>query len=126
VKLNPVPAREVPILIGGHGEANLRRAARLGDGWISAGSTTDRLAGMLARLSALRGEYGRANLPFEIHATTEDSFSPDGVRRLEEMGVTHTGGGFGRFNPYGIEADPESLQEKIDNLRRYSDQVIGP
>jgi probable F420-dependent oxidoreductase len=126
VKLNPVPAREVPILIGGHGEANLRRAARLADGWISAGSTTDRLAEMLARLSALRVEYGRSNLPFEIHATTEDSFSPDGVRRLEEMGVTHTGGGFGRFNPYGIEADPESLQEKIDNLRRYSDQVIGP
>jgi probable F420-dependent oxidoreductase len=125
VKLNPVPAREVPILIGGHGEANLRRAARLGDGWISAGSTTDRLAGMLARLSALRAEYGRSNRPFEIHATTEDSFTPDGIRRLEEMGVTHTGGGFGRFDPYGIEADPESLQEKIDNLRRYSELVIG-
>jgi hypothetical protein len=40
--------------------------------------------------------------------------------------VTHTGGGFGRFNPYGIESDPESLQEKIDNLRRYSDQVMHP
>ncbi len=126
VKLNPVPDREVPILIGGHGEANLRRAARVGDGWISAGSTTERLAEMLARLSALRAEYGREALPFEIHATTEDSFTPDGVRRLEDMGVTHTGGGFGRFNPYGIEGDPESLQEKIDNLRRYSDQVMKP
>jgi probable F420-dependent oxidoreductase len=126
VKLNPVPDREVPILIGGHGDANLRRAARLGDGWISAGSTTERLRETLARLSALRAEYGRENLPFEIHATTEDSFTPDGVRRLEEMGVTHTSGGFGRFNPYGIEADPESLQEKIDNLRRYSDEVMKP
>jgi len=124
VKLNPVPDREVPILIGGHAEANLRRAARLGDGWISAGSTTEQLVGMLDRLSVLRAEQGREHLPFEIHATTEDSFTAEGIRRLEDLGVTHTGGGFGRFNPYGIEQDPESLQEKIDNMRRYSDQVM--
>jgi probable F420-dependent oxidoreductase len=125
VKLNPVPAEPVPILIGGHSDANLRRAARLGDGWISAGSTTEQLASMLTRLSALRVEHGRDHLPFEVHATTEDSFSPAGVRRLEEMGVTHTAGGFGRFNPYGREADPESLREKIDNLRRYADDVMS-
>jgi probable F420-dependent oxidoreductase len=124
VKLNPVPTTPVPVLIGGHGDANLRRAARLGDGWISAGSTTAQLAAMLTRVSALRVDYGRDQLPFEIHATTEDSFSSAGVRRLEEMGVTHTAGGFGRFNPYGLETDPESLQEKIDNLRRYADDVM--
>jgi hypothetical protein len=80
---------------------------------------------MLDRISALRVEYGRDQLPFEIHATTEDSFSPEGLRRLEEMGVTHTGGGFGRFNPYGLETDPESLQEKVDNLRRHADAAMG-
>ena len=124
VKVNPVPTEPVPVLIGGHGEANLRRAARIGDGWITAGSTTEQLAGMLAQLSKLRVEYGRDHLPFEIHATTEDSFTPEGVARLEEMGVTHTAGGVGRFNPYGLEADPESLGEKVDNLRRYAEQVI--
>jgi probable F420-dependent oxidoreductase len=125
VKLNPVPDRPVPILIGGHSPANLRRAARLGDGWMSAGSTTADLTVRLARLAELRREYGRADVPFEIHATTEDSFTPDGVRRLEDLGVTHTSGGFGRFDPYGQDPDPESLAEKVENLERYADQVIG-
>ena len=63
--------------------------------------------------------------PFDIYATTIDSFSADGIKRLEDLGVTHTSGGFGRFNPYGAEADTETLQEKIDNLRRYADDVIA-
>jgi probable F420-dependent oxidoreductase len=124
IKMNPTPSAPVPILIGGHGEANIRRAARVADGWISAGSTTADLADRLQRLRAFRIEYGRQDLPFEVHATTEDSFSRAGVERLEEMGVTHTSGVAGRFNPYGLEQDPETLGEKIDNLRRYADQVI--
>jgi len=39
--------------------------------------------------------------------------------------MTHTGGGFGRFNPYGLEADPETLQEKLDNLARFGETVIN-
>jgi alkanesulfonate monooxygenase SsuD/methylene tetrahydromethanopterin reductase-like flavin-dependent oxidoreductase (luciferase family) len=124
LKLNPVPSRPVPVLIGGHADANLRRAARIGDGWISAGCSTEQLAAWLERLHALRVEYVREHLPFEVHATTEDSFSATGTQRLEMLGVTHTSGGFGRFNPYGLEADPETLQEKLDNLRRYADEVL--
>ena len=124
IRLNPVPTEPVPILIGGHGETGLRRAARLGDGWISAGSSTEELMARLALIDEYRRDYGREDVPFEVHATTEDSFTPDGIARLEELGVTHTNGGFGRFNPYGSEPDPESLQEKIDNLRRFADAFI--
>jgi probable F420-dependent oxidoreductase len=125
IKLNPVPDQPVPVLIGGHSDTNIARAARLADGWMSAGSTTADLVPRLERLATLRKEFGRQDVPFEIHATTEDSFSPEGIRRLEDLGVTHTGGGFGRFNPYGLETDPEPLDEKIDNLRRFADQMIG-
>jgi len=125
VKMNPVPSRPIKILIGGHGPANIKRAARVADGWISAGSSTAELAERLDLLQRFRKEYGTDQKPFEIHATTEDSFTPQGVRHLEELGVTHTAGGFGRFNPYGLETDPESLQEKIDNLRRHADSVIN-
>src|SRR5215470_5411211 len=38
VKICPVPERPLPILIGGHAEAAPRRAARIGDGWMHAGS----------------------------------------------------------------------------------------
>ncbi len=124
VKLNP--GAHLPILIGGHNERSLERAARLGDGWLPAGMSRDELAHSIARISQLRKEYGRDHLPFAIHAIGIDSFSAEGVRHLAELGVTHAVGGFSAFNPYGIEQDTETLQQKIDSLHRYADQVIAP
>src|SRR4051794_29341556 len=124
IKMEPVPTAPIPVLIGGHGDANLRRAARVGDGWMGAGGMIDDLIPMIDRINELRREYGRDHLPFAIYATAAESFTVDGIKRLEDLGVTHTAGGFGRFNPYGLETDPESLQEKIDNLNRYGDEVI--
>ncbi len=125
IKMEPVPTQPIPVLIGGHHDVQLRRAARLGDGWMSAGSTLDDLIRMIHRMNDLRAEYGRAGERFDIYATTPESFTIDGIKQLEDLGVTHTAGGFGRFNPYGLEQDPESLQEKIDNLRRHGDEVIS-
>ena len=125
IKLNPAPTEPIPIWIGGHADANLRRAARIGDGWMAAGGSPDEVTGMIERIHALRREHGRDEEPFAIFATTIDSFSADGIKRLEDLGVTHTLGGVGRFNPYGLERDPETLQEKVDNLRRYADDVIA-
>ncbi len=93
-------------------------------GWRPGDRPTTSRVGSPASKSCCR-EYGRDQEPFDIYATSIDSFSPDGIKRLEDLGVTHTSGGFGRFNPYGAEADPETLQEKIDNLRRYADDVIA-
>jgi probable F420-dependent oxidoreductase len=125
IKMEPVPSAPIPVLIGGHADANLRRAARLGDGWMGAGGTIDDLVPMIDRMNDLRREYGREHEPFAIYATTPESFTADGIKRLEGLGVTHTAGGFGRFNPYGLEPDPETLGEKIDNLGRYADEVIA-
>jgi alkanesulfonate monooxygenase SsuD/methylene tetrahydromethanopterin reductase-like flavin-dependent oxidoreductase (luciferase family) len=125
IKMEPVPSVPIPVLIGGHADANLRRAARLGDGWMGAGGMIDDLIPMIDRMNDLRREYGREREPFAIYATAAESFSADGIKRLEDLGVTHTAGGFGRFNPYGLETDPETLQEKIDNLDRYADEVIA-
>jgi probable F420-dependent oxidoreductase len=124
IKMEPVPTKPIPVLIGGHGDANLRRAARIGDGWMGAGGMIDDLIPMIDRMNGLRHEHGREREPFAIYATAGESFTADGIKRLEDLGVTHTAGGFGRFNPYGLETDPESLQEKIDNLNRYADEVI--
>lgn len=126
IKLNPAPEQPVRILIGGHSEINLERSGRIGDGWMSATFLPDEeLAGVIDRLRRTRVQHGR-NGEFDIYATTLDSFRASGVAKLEDLGVTHTMGGFTGFDPYGAEADHESLQEKIDALRRYGDEVIAP
>ncbi len=122
VKMAPSPARAVPILVGGHGEAALRRAAVKGDGWLHGGGDPQDLPGLLVRLAALRAESARSNEPFEVHVISPDAYSVDGVRRLEEQGVTDVIVGF-RW-PYGIEPDTEPLQKKVDNLRRFAEDVI--
>ena len=122
VKMAPVPSAPVPILIGGHGEAALRRAAVRGDGWMHGGGDPADLPGLLSRLAELRAEAGREDAPFETHVISMDAFSVDGVRRLEEQGVTDVIVGF-RW-PYVVGPDIEPLQSKIDNLRRFADTVI--
>ena len=58
VKIAPVPVESIPLLVGGHSEAALRRAARL-DGWIHGGGEHDDLPTMIAQLHELRAELGR-------------------------------------------------------------------
>ena len=74
LKLSPVPDRPVPILVGGHSKAALRRAATLGDGWISANTDLATLRDLVGRLQEMRELYGtmekgaylfgRQDLPF--------------------------------------------------------------
>jgi alkanesulfonate monooxygenase SsuD/methylene tetrahydromethanopterin reductase-like flavin-dependent oxidoreductase (luciferase family) len=123
VKMSPTPSQPVPILIGGHHEAALKRAARSGDGWLHGGGDPADLPGLLDRLKELRQQYGTDTKPFEVHVISLDAYSPDGVRRLEEMGVTDVIVGF-RW-PYVPEQDTESLQTKLDALRSFSDTVIA-
>jgi probable F420-dependent oxidoreductase len=123
IKLAPVPTRPVPVLIGGHGEAALRRAARDGDGWLHGGGKPADLPGLLARLTALRREHGTENKPFEVHVISAEAYSLDGIKRLEDQGVTEVIVGF-RW-PYHTGPDTEELQPKLDSLRRYADDVIA-
>ena len=122
VKIAPVPAEPIPVLIGGHADAALRRAARLGDGWMHGGGDPADLPRLLGRLAELRRESGEER-PFEIHAISLDAYTVDGVRRLEELGVTDVIVGF-RW-PYEVGPDSEPLRRKLDHLRRYAADVIA-
>jgi probable F420-dependent oxidoreductase len=123
IKLCPVPTQPLPILIGGHAEGALRRAARLGDGWMHAGGDAGDLKKYLARLAELRREYATDRKPFEIHVIALDAFTLDGVRRLEDQGVTDAIVGF--RNAYQREPDTMPLQAKLDALRGFADRVIA-
>ncbi len=123
VKIAPVPTEPIPILLGGHSDAMLRRAARSGDGWMHGGGDPDDLPGLLARLGELRREEGTADRPFQVHVISMDAFSVDGVRRLEDQGVTDVIVGF-RW-PYTTEPDTQPLAEKVGALNAYADKVIA-
>ena len=121
IKMCPTPTKPVPILIGGHAEAALKRAARLGDGWMHAGS--DDLEAMIKRINDLRHEYGREREPFEVHVISFDAFTVDGIRKLEDMGVTDVIVGF--RNPYVEPIDSQTLQQKLDMMRWYGDNIVA-
>src|SRR6185437_16798694 len=55
----PVQRPRPPILVGGESKAALRRAARLGDGWLGMGHTFETAAAQIETLNAFRKEYDR-------------------------------------------------------------------
>jgi len=65
LQMSPAPAAAIPIYIGGLSAPALRRAARLGDGWMGTGQDPAEVPALLRRLRALRAEAGRASEPFE-------------------------------------------------------------
>ncbi|WP_214325370.1 TIGR03619 family F420-dependent LLM class oxidoreductase [Nonomuraea sediminis] len=113
------PAARVPILVGGHSDAALRRAVRLGDGWIHGGGDAEELDALLARLAVMRED----DRPFQIHAISMDAYTVDGVRRLADKGVTDLIVGF--RDPYTRGPDTEPLARKIEHLERFADSVIS-
>lgn len=123
VKLNPVPTQGVPILIGGHSEAALKRAARLGDGWIAAGADYEGLQTMIMRINELRKEYGRDHLPFEFSVAGQDAYSADGIKRLQDLGVTEVTLAF--RNIYEMEIDDKTVEEKIAIMHWYANEVMA-
>jgi probable F420-dependent oxidoreductase len=120
-KMNPVPSVATPVLIGGHAEPALKRAARTGDGWMCAGADLQQLGTYLSRINQLREEYGTTDRPFRVFTTGQDAFTPDGIAALENIGVTDVIIGF--RNVYEMEAD-KSLEEKIGLLQWYANEFI--
>jgi probable F420-dependent oxidoreductase len=119
--VRPAPSRPVPIYVGGTTEPGLRRAARLGDGWISVVMGADELAGIVATLDGMRAEEGRDHLPFEIKAICGDVFDYDGFRRLEAAGVTDI-----MVCPwYFYPGDPSTLENQQAGLERFAEEVIS-
>ena len=96
--------RPIPILIGGHSDAALDRAARLGDGWIAAGMGPERLKEGMDRLRAACGRAGRdpdklqivngERSDVQLDAESIDVKNQarrvvDALNMYESMGVTH-------------------------------------
>lgn len=122
-KMCPVPTQQTPIIIGGHSKPALRRAARIGDGWVHANGDIESLTEMINQLNDFRKEFGTDNKQFEIQAATADAFSVDGVKRLEDIGVTECIIGF--RDAYKGGADTTSAEEKIGMMQWFADNIMA-
>jgi len=123
IQICPAPSKPVPFLIGGHAKPALRRAARIADGFIHSGGTLEETKAVIDEIDGYRKEYDRDHLPFEYQSMTGEAFSPDGVKRLEDIGVQETVIAF--RDPYKAEPDTQSLEDKIGQINWFADAVIS-
>jgi probable F420-dependent oxidoreductase len=121
LSLAPAPPAPIPIWVGGASPRALRRAARLGDGWIGSGDLPEEAVRLLDELARLRREAGRAREPFE--AIVPIAAPPDAglYARLAERGMTATVSwppslALGKAGP--------SLEEECGYLERFGEGVI--
>lgn len=117
----PAPSVPVPILVGGHSDAALRRAARLGDGWISANQPLAEVESAIARFDDLRRELGRADEPFSVCTAPVGVDDVDGFRRLEKAGVTDVYLAPWRLHGHGLG----DHVTRLESVRRFADEVIA-
>ena len=122
LEMSPVPRQPIPIYVGGFSAPALRRAATRGDGWISDLHSTAELAELIPRVLSIRSQGERAEEPFEILVTCNDAYDLDGYKRVADLGATHLTTMPWLF--YGASA--ENLQQKIDGIARFGDEIIGP
>ncbi|OOL32296.1 hypothetical protein GQ85_08240 [Rhodococcus rhodochrous] len=107
----------LPVIVGGHAPAALRRAARHADGWFTSGNPDlGEVLKVRERLHGLCAEYGRP--PLEIHARIQGA-DPEVVRRYLAEGI----------DSIVVWADavwPRSvpLDARQDHLNRFAGSVL--
>ena len=120
LQLAPVPTRPVPIWVGGHSDAALRRAAQA-DGWVGANLAEGDAAALLRRLERHRAEQGTSSRDFAVTLAPAETPTPELCRRLADRGVT------GIVIPTWLARgeEPSTLEHKIATLRRTADELIA-
>lgn len=114
----PVRPSGIPIELGGASRPALRRAGRLGDGWIEVGAgDLDGLVAMMQVIEQERRAAGRDHLPFEV--TSQLPRTPDDVKRYADHGVTRV-----RTRP-PVSGGRTSLATVRDFVQQYRDDVIS-
>jgi alkanesulfonate monooxygenase SsuD/methylene tetrahydromethanopterin reductase-like flavin-dependent oxidoreductase (luciferase family) len=110
----PSPSPAIPLVVGGRSEAAVRRAGRLGDGWLGIWVSPRRFATVVDQISATASATGRDPGDFEhalnvwcgFGATREAARAPlaAGMQTMYHMPFES----FERYSPYGR---PEEVAE---------------
>ncbi len=121
VQLSPAPDKHPRIYIGGASEIALHRAARVGDGYIGAGTAPEDVGGLLQRIDQLRKDYGRDHLPFEAMIGVTASPERELFQRLADDGLQST---VAPPFQYALGKKRSTLNEKKRFMEQFSESVI--
>jgi probable F420-dependent oxidoreductase len=121
VQLSPAPAIAPPIYIGGASEIALRRAARVGDGYIGAGTAPDEVGPLLKKLTALRSEFGREHLPFESMLGIAAAPTLDLYKKLADEGLQST---VAPPFKYALGKKNSTIDEKRRFMEAYAESIV--
>lgn len=112
----PVQKPGVPIVVGGHTELAARRAARYGDGFFPGVAEEDKLVALLDVMRDECRKLGRD--PSTIEVTSGRAVPDvDGVKRLQDLGVSRFMVPPPAFDPDGITQGLETLGNLIAKVR---------
>ena len=113
VVFEPKPQQEPwpPILVGGESKAALRRAARLGDGWIGMAHTFESAERQIATLRRFLAEHERDASSFQV-VLGGPVRSRDDIERWEALGVTRM-----------VVSPWRKSPEAVDALKRFGELV---
>lgn len=117
----PQPPRPIPVIVGGHGDAALRRAARWGDGWaVSAAGEALAARGFDAveeRIDTLRRfcvEEGRSFDELLLVGQCQPGDTVDSLKHQADLGVAETD-----LMIFGTE------DQIVETARRFIDEVAS-
>lgn len=120
--MSPPAGDRVPLLVGGLSEPAFKRAARLGDGWVSVMNTPEEVEHAIGRITELRRELGKdLDEPFEYASTPLIGPDPAAFAELEAMGVTEV-----IIVPWLYYPGDGSLEHKVEAMGRFVDDVVRP
>jgi alkanesulfonate monooxygenase SsuD/methylene tetrahydromethanopterin reductase-like flavin-dependent oxidoreductase (luciferase family) len=115
-RLRPVLAEPVPLVVGGRSEAALKRAGRLGDGWLGIWTTAQRCAEAIRRVEEHGISAGRRDVSWRHGMTFWCGFGDDRAQARDRVAPVMEGlyrlpfDKFERFVPYG---PPEQVAEFV-------------
>lgn len=122
IQVSPTPTHPIPLYFGGAAPVALRRMAREGDGFLSAGNTPEEVPPLMAELARLRAHYGRADRPFETIVGLYAEPELDLLRRMQDAGMTsgvHLPFHFAFGGPSGFDRKRRLMEDFAERVLRH-------
>ncbi len=116
VSVLPAPPVPVPIAVGGRSDAAIRRAGRLGDGWMAVWNSVARFQAGLAMIEEEADAAGRGRVDWQHSQTLWCGFGDDAGAARDHLAATmqkYYGVPFEGFAKYSPSGRPSDIAEFI-------------